>query len=80
MRVILKCPTRIGVLCIAQSSDRRFQPILGSESLGSYRSIAHAIDDLANDTTSALLHPETFGLLYTSTLKLPDNPGEWVLA
>lgn len=80
MRVILKFPTRIGVFYIAQSTTGRYHSIFDNESLGSYRSIAHAIDDLTNDATSSVLHTETFELIDTSALGLPDDPGEWVLA
>jgi hypothetical protein len=51
--------------------------VFDHESLGSYQSILHAIDDLLNDATSSVLHPETVELLDTSTLGLPDDPGDW---
>lgn len=78
MRAILRYPTRVEAFYIAQSTDGRFHPIFDNESLGSYRSIAHAIDDLTNDTTSSVLHPETIELLDTSAFGLPDDPDEWV--
>lgn len=80
MRAILKYPTRVGVFYIAQSTDGRFHPVFDNESLGSYRSITHAIDDLTNNATSSVLHPRTLELLDTSALGLPDDPGEWLRA
>lgn len=80
MRVILKFPTRTGVFYIAQSTDGRYHSIFDNESVGSYRSIAHAIDDLTNNATSSVLHPETFELIDISALGLPDNAGKWVRA
>lgn len=80
MRAILKYPTRVGVFYIAQSTDGRFHPVFDNESLGSYRSITHAIDDLTNNATSSVLHPRTLELLDTSAFGLPDDPGEWLRA
>lgn len=77
MRALLSYSTRAGTFYIAQSVDGRFHPIFDGDSLGSYRSIAQAIDDLTNDATSSVLHPETFELLDTSALGLPDEPGKW---
>jgi hypothetical protein len=77
MRTILKYRTRVGTFYIAQAVDGRFHPMFDHESLGSYQSILHAIDDLLNDATSSVLHPETFELLDTSTLGLPDDPRDW---
>lgn len=78
MRALLRYPTQAGTFYIAQSADGRFHPMFDDDSLGSYRSIAQAIDDLTNDATSSVLHPETFELLDTSVLGLPDDPGEWI--
>ncbi|MGY2686119.1 hypothetical protein [Pseudomonas tolaasii] len=80
MRALLKYPTRAGIFYIARSADGRFHPVFNDESLGSYRSIAHAIDDLTGDATGSVLQPETFELLDTSALGLPDDPGEWIRA
>ncbi|MDO8776142.1 MAG: hypothetical protein Q7K57_47030 [Burkholderiaceae bacterium] len=78
MRALLRYPTQVGTFYIAQSTDGRFHPVFDDESLGSYRSIAHAINDLTSDATSSALHPKTFELMDTSVLGLPDNPGEWI--
>lgn len=77
MRTILKYRTRVGTFYIAQAVDGRFHPMFDQESLGSYKSILHAIDDLLNDATSSVLHPETFELVDTSILGLPDDPRDW---
>lgn len=77
MRALLRYSTLAGTFYIAQSADGRFHPIFDDDSLGSYRSIALAIDDLTHDATSSVLHPETFELLDTSALGLPADPGGW---
>ncbi|MBS4149974.1 hypothetical protein ACMC9K_01830 [Pseudomonadota bacterium DY0742] len=77
MRVILKFKTRVGTFYIAQSSDGRFHPIFNDESLGSYSSIIHAVDDLVNDATFSVLHPSTAELVDTSTLGIPEDPRDW---
>lgn len=77
MRVILRYKTGVGTFFIAQSNSGHFHPIFDQESLGSYKSIAHAIDDLVNDATDSVLHPITSELVDTSTLGLPDDPTEW---
>lgn len=77
MRAILKHKTRVGTFYIAQSVDGRYHPVFDEESLGSYRSIAHAIDDLVSDATGSILHPVTSELLDTSALGLSDDPSEW---
>lgn len=77
MQAILKHKTRVGTFFIAQSPDGRFHPVFDQESLGSYRTIAHAIDDLINNATDSVLHPVTLELLDTSALELPDDPREW---
>ncbi len=80
MRTLLKHATNVGTFYIAQSADGRYHPVFDNESLGSYRSIAHAVDDLVNDATCSVLHPDTSELLDTSTLGLPDDPREWARA
>jgi hypothetical protein len=77
MRAILKHETRAGTFFIARSTSGTFHPVFDQESLGSYRSIALAIDDLVNDATDSVLHPITSELLDTSMLGLSDDPSEW---
>lgn len=77
MRAILRHRTGIGAFYIAQAANGTFHPIFDQVSLGSYRRITHAIDDLVNDATDSVLHPDTFELVDTSVLGLPDDPAEW---
>lgn len=77
MRALLKHRTKVGTFYIAQSPDGRFHPVFDNESLGSYVSIAHAVDDLVNDVTFSVLHPVTSELLDISALGLPEELGEW---
>ncbi len=56
MRAILKHETRAGTFFIARSTSCTFHPVF---LIGSYRSIALAIDDLVNDATDSVLHPIT---------------------
>jgi len=77
MKKLLKHKTRAGTFYIAQSDDGRFHPVYDDESLGSYASIAHAVDDLVHDATWSVLHQETGALLDTSDLGLPEDPTEW---
>lgn len=77
MRAILKFNTRVGTFFIAQSSNGRYHPFFNNESLGSYSSIVHAVDDLINGATFSVLHPSTAEVLDTSTLGLPEDPRDW---
>jgi len=77
MKALLKYKTKVGTFYIAQSADGRFHPVFDDESLGSYISIAQAVDDLVHNATSSVLHPITSDLLDTSVLGLPEDPGEW---
>jgi hypothetical protein len=69
MRKILKYSTQIGPFYIAQSDDGRYHPVFEDESLGSYGSIALAIDDLTGG--------HTFCSRDTSKLGIPDNVADW---
>lgn len=77
MKILLKYDTRVGTFFIGQSEERRFHPIFDEESLGSYIYDWQAVEDLANDVTFSVLHPETGELLDTSMLGIPESPGEW---
>jgi hypothetical protein len=77
MKLLLKCDTPVGTFFIGQSQDGRFHPIFNDEGLGSYQHAWQATEDLANDATFSVLHPETGELLDTSTLGIPESPGEW---
>ncbi|MEW8535827.1 MAG: hypothetical protein AB2565_12900 [Candidatus Thiodiazotropha endolucinida] len=77
MKLLLKWKTKIGIFFIAQSLDGRFHPVFDDEDLGSYVSIVHAVEDLANDATFSVLHPETSELVDTSDLGIPEDPNEW---
>jgi len=77
MKLILSFQTRVGTFYMGQSLDGRFHPIFDDESLGSYQEIWQATEDLANDHTYSVLHPETFDLLDTSLLGIPEDPNEW---
>jgi len=77
MKQLLKWKTKIGTFFIAQSTDGRFHPVFDDEDLGSYISIAHAVEDLVNDVTFSVLHPETSELVDTSVLGIPEDPHEW---
>ena len=77
MKALLQYKTKVGTFYIAQSSDGRFHPVFDDESLGSYASIAQAVDDLVLNATFSVLHPVTSDLLDTSELGLPEDPGEW---
>lgn len=77
MKGIIRYQTSVGTFLIAQSSDGRFHPVFNDEDLGSYTSVHHAVDDLVNNATFSVLHPQTSQMLDTSTLGLPENPGEW---
>lgn len=76
-RLLYRCDTDVGPFFIGQSSDGRFHPVFGDESYGSYAAAFQAIDDLANDATFSILHPETGELLDTSAIGIPGSPGEW---
>lgn len=43
MRALLRYPTQVGTFYIGQSTDGRFHLVFDDESLGSYRSITHAM-------------------------------------
>lgn len=77
MKALLKYKTKVGTFYIAQSADGRFHLVFDDESLGSYISIAQAVDDLVHNATFSVLHPITSDLLDTSELGLPEDPGEW---
>ena len=77
MKRILSFRTRVGTFYVGQSPDGRFHPIFDEESLGSYAEVWQATDDLANNATFSVLHPETADLLDTSELGIPENPKEW---
>ena len=77
MKLLLTYNTRAGTFFIGQSPDGRFHPFFDNESLGSYQYDWQATEDLANDATFSVLHPETGDLLDTSTLGIPESPGEW---
>ncbi|QHG91417.1 hypothetical protein CVO_06020 [Sulfurimonas sp. CVO] len=77
MRLLLAYPTKVGIFYIGQSTDGRFHPIFDNESLGSYAEAWLASEDLANDVTFSVLHPETGELLDTSTFGIPEDPTEW---
>jgi len=77
MQLLLKCDTSVGTFFIGRSPDGRFHPIFDEESLGSYAHDWQATEDLANGVTFSVLHPETGDLLDTSTLGIPDSPGDW---
>ena len=77
MKLLLSCRTRLGTFYIGQSPDGRFHPVFDDESLGSYASVAKAVDDLVNSATFSVLHPRTLNLVDTSALGLPEDWREW---
>ncbi|MEO1527707.1 MAG: hypothetical protein AAFX06_19935, partial [Planctomycetota bacterium] len=62
---------------IGQSPDGSFHPIYNDEHLGRYAHLWQAAASLATNTTFSVLHKETFDLLDTSTLGIPEDPSEW---
>ncbi len=77
MRLILQYHTKVGTFYIGQSIEGRFHPIFDNEDLGSYAEAWQATEDLANDVTFSVLHPETGDLLDTSEFGIPEDPTEW---
>jgi hypothetical protein len=77
MKALLRHQTRIGTFYIAQSQNGRFHPVFDNEDLGSYANIMQAVDDLVNDATFSVLHPQTSDLVDTSELGIPEDPREW---
>jgi len=77
MRLLLRYPTSVGIFYIGQSTDQRFHPIFDNEDLGSYVEAWQATEDLANNVTFSVLHPETGDLLDTSEFEIPEDPTEW---
>ena len=72
MRKLYVWRTRVGPFYIAHSSDGRFHPVFGDESLGSYHSPASAADDLAGGHTFSVS-----GGYDTARLGIPSDIGEW---
>lgn len=77
MRLLLQYLTSVGTFYIGQSIDGRFHPIFDNQDLGSYTKAWQATEDLANDATFEVLHPETGDLLDISELGIPEDPTEW---
>ncbi len=77
MKILLSWNTKVGTFYIGQSPDGRFHPIFDDESLGSYAHIWQATEDLANNVTFSVLHPNTGNLIDTSILGIPEDPKEW---
>ncbi len=77
MKLLLKCDTPVGTFFVGQSPNERFHPIFDDESLGSYKHAWQATEDLANNATFSVLHPESGEVLDTSRLGIPESPGEW---
>jgi len=77
MRLLMQYNTSVGIFYIGQSEDGRFHPIFDNEDLGSYAEAWQASEDLANNVTFSVLHPETGELLDTSTFGIPEDPVEW---
>lgn len=71
MRKILVWETRIGPFYIAEHRGR-FHPVFGDQSLGSYATIAQAVEDLSGGHTFSVR-----GGVNTAALGIPDDPGEW---
>ncbi len=79
MKILLKFNTKAGTFYIGQSNDGRFHPIYDNESLGSYKQIWQATEDLSLNVTYSVLHSETGELLDTSELGISGDPSEWLL-
>jgi len=77
MKLLFSWDTKIGTFFIGRSSDGRFHPIFDNEGLGSYATVAQAVDDLVSNTTFSVLHPRTSDLVDTSALGLPEDWQEW---
>jgi hypothetical protein len=77
MKLLIQYDTSVGIFYIGQSEDGRFHPIFDNEDLGSYAKAWQASEDLANDVTFSVLHPETGELLDTSEFGIPEDPTEW---
>lgn len=77
MKLLLKWKTKIGTFFIAQSTDGGFYQVFNDGDLGSYIRMVHAFEDLANNASCAVLHPETSELVDTSALVIPEARQEW---
>lgn len=75
LRMVLKCPTRVGVFYIARSDDGRFHPVFNGESLGSYARAQQAVDDLAGGHTFSCMHDGR--RVDRSQLGIPEDVTEW---
>ncbi len=71
MRKLYFWNTKVGTFYIAEH-EGRYHPVFRDESLGSYASPAHAVDDLAGGHTFSVP-----GVPDTSKLGIPDDIGEW---
>lgn len=71
MRKVYKFVTRVGPFYLATQADR-WHVLFEDDSLGSYLSTAHAIDDLCGGHTFS-----PGGNIDTSELGIPDELSEW---
>jgi len=72
VKLLYAYKTRVGMFFIGQSPDGRFHPSLDDDSLGSYVSPQHAVDDLAGGHAFSLS-----GGFDTSILGIPEDISEW---
>ena len=75
MQLLLGYPTAKGPVFIGRTTDGRFHPIWREESLGSYHSIAAALDDVAGGHTFSPSDGTDM-----DALDISDDIGDWVPA
>lgn len=80
MRILISYPTEVGIFDIGQDENRKYHPIFNEDSLGVYSSIQEAVDNLVNNSTLAVFHPETNEQIDTSKLGIPQDYTQWDMA
>ena len=71
MRELIEFTTSSGVFYIAEH-EGRFHPVFQEERLGSYATLAQAVEDLAGGHTFTPSNG-----VDTSSLGIPEDPGAW---
>jgi hypothetical protein len=77
LRILLSYPTDVGIFDIGQSEDRRYHPIYNDTSLGSFKSIQEAVDNLITNNIETVIDPDTNKEIDTSTLGIPQDYTKW---
>ncbi len=77
MMKLLQFQSTAGMFYVVRDGEKRYRILFGDTSVGTYDSIADAVESFVNESGFYIMHPEMGYPLDTFDLGIPDDISGW---